>query len=287
MSRRRATIIGGFIVLVGIAVTAYSFEVARNNPWRVKTIKSNQKSSASNNAPQAYLHRGLLRPDFIPKLNALGDRLEKPGKERLTLVGTLTSAGEAQPSHVVAILEFRDHLYLTISGHGQAKVISFDGENPATSVGGSLEPQDLDLVETLVYDVTDHFLSTQTRGLATRSLGARFRIDDGSARTYVGPYYDIYEVNDKVITSPEPRQQRRLYEFNSETLLLGRVCYQIERRGQPLKIETDLGGWFEQSSQQLPRRIERLVNGSSVFLLTIDAATVGPHVNDGIFASKL
>jgi len=42
--------------------------------------------------------------------------------------------------------------------------------------------------------------------------------------------------------------------------------------------------WTKEEGQQVARRIERFENGESVFVLTVQAAHLGPRVNDGAFA---
>ena len=108
--------------------------------------------------------------------------------------------------------------------------------------------------------------------MATRFLGSRFRLDDGSSVDYSGPYYDVYKVADQVKTSPDEREQLKLYYFNSETLLLERVTYELTRNGSTVKVEERLGDWTREQGQQVARRIERFENGESVFVLTIGAA---------------
>jgi hypothetical protein len=60
-------------------------------------------------------------------LSALGDRLEKPGQERLSVSGTLSRA-DSQAEEVNALLEFPDRLRLTRQKGNQARVIAFDGD---------------------------------------------------------------------------------------------------------------------------------------------------------------
>jgi len=177
---------------------------------------------------EAYVTRSLLSPKLVWNLKALGDRIEKPGRERLTLTGTLTRAKESQPKEVIAVFEFPDRLLLTIQDSIQTRVITFDGEQ-ATAVGAPLDSAERDLIATLVYGTAEHFFTTQINGQATRFLGSRFRIDDGSSAEYENPYYDVYKVADQVSTSVDRRAQRKLYYFNSETLLLERVRYDVGR----------------------------------------------------------
>jgi hypothetical protein len=209
-------------------------------------------------------------------LNALGNRLEKPGQERVSLVGTWRVAGTAQLREFAATLEFPDKLRLTVGGP-QNRVITFDGQQSKGTA------DDLDLVETLAYDSAEHFFAAQMQGNAMRFLGSRFRTDDGSTPDYDGPYFDIYKIADHIKTSEQERAAK-LYYFNSETLLLDRVTYDVNRGGSEINVETKLSDWRVVDGQQVARRIERFENGKSVFVLTIRSAGLGRRADDGIFA---
>jgi hypothetical protein len=231
----------------------------------------------------AYVRRAYLSPKLNWHLNALGDRLEKPGRERLSVTATLSRAG-AQAEEVTAVFEFPDRLRLARQKGGQARVIAFDGEQVKT-VGNPLDEAEQDLLETLVYGSAEHFFDTQMQGMATRFLGSRFRLDDGSSPDYSGPYYDVYKVGDQVKTAGGPREQLKLYYFNSDTLLLERVVYEINRNGSTVKVEERLGDWTREQGQQVARRIERFENGEPVFVLTIGAAQLSARSDDGVFTN--
>jgi len=213
-------------------------------------------------------------------LNALGNRLEKPGQERLSLVGTWRVVGAVQPRDFAATLEFPDRLRLNVGGP-QNRVITFDGQQTKASQIPAAD--ELDLIETLAYDSAEHFFAAQMQGNATRFLGSRFRTDDGSTPDYDGPYFDIYKIADHIKTSEQERAAK-LYYFNSETLLLERVTYDVNRGGSEINVETKLSDWRVVDGQQVARRIERLENGKSVFVLTIRSAGLGRRADDGIFA---
>jgi hypothetical protein len=276
------------LLVVGLAASALGFMSNRSVPISYTTGRkaTTSRPGVSANANEASHVKGsLLRPQLIANLDALGDRLLRPGKERLTVTGTLSLADDAQPGHFVAVLEFPDKLHLTIARGVKTSVIAFDGQHPARAAGRSPDSQELDFVETLIHDAADHFFSTQMQGRATRALGNRFRMDDGSTTNYSGPYYDIYQVADSIRTSSESERRSKLYYFNSDTLLLERVRYQINREGSDIKVEEVIGDWQKEQGQQIARRIERFENEKSVFVFTVRTVTLSPHVDDGIFAS--
>ena len=238
---------------------------------------STTQNQPSPNRGRSYVNRGRLSPRLTWNLNALGNRLEKPGKERLTIAGELRSSSDSHVREITAMLEFPDRLRLVQNG-AQSRSITFDGQEAK----GQLSSEELDLIESLTYDSAEHFFNAQMQGNAMRFLGSRFRTDDGSSPEYNGRYFDIYKMADQIKASGEERGAK-LYYFNSETLLLERVTYVINRNGTEISIETKLGDWRDEDGQRVARRIERLENGRSVFVLNIRSAQFGRRADDGIF----
>ena len=235
------------------------------------------RNPASVSRGRAYVNRGRLSPRLNWNLNALGNRLEKPGKERLTITGELRSSSDSLVREITATLEFPDEMRLVQNG-AQSRSITFDGQKTKRQ----LSSEELDLIESLTYDSAEHFFNAQMQGNAMRFLGSRFRTDDGSNPDYNGPYFDIYKIADRMEASGEERAAK-LYYFNSETLLLERVTYVVNRNGSEINIETKLSDWRDEDGQKVARRIERLENGKSVFVLNIGSAQFGKRADDGMF----
>ena len=108
------------------------------------------------------------------------------------------------------------------------------------------------MIESLVYDSTDHFFQSQMQGAGTRNLGMRFRLDDGKSADYSGSYYDIYQMMDQVTIGTETRTQLKRFYFNSDTLLMERVRYDIQRDGGIVSVEVEIPKWHEVNGQHLP-----------------------------------
>ena len=87
------------------------------------------------------------------------------------------------------------------------------------------------------------------------------------------------------MTSADQGERIKLYYFNSETLLLERVTYEIDRGGSTIKVEERLGDWTKEEGQQVARRIERFENGESVFVFTVRTARLSPRADDGAFTN--
>jgi hypothetical protein len=226
-----------------------------------------------------YLDPGHISAPARPFFIALGDRLWKPGKERVTLSGTYTDQ----------------------NGTGQGRYIwqlpglaRFDRANqPNTPVivddqtglvnASSISQSDADIMESLSDDCAESFFYGFSKRAALRFLGGRFRADDGSTPNYQGPWYDIYESFEPSKAQPGGAVRRKLYYFDSTTGLLTKVQY--ETASTP-KVSTEFSNWQVQAGQAVPGKIVRQENGKPVFTFTVAAASVGPSAADGLFPSN-
>jgi hypothetical protein len=283
LSRRHSvkfalTFLAAIVVIAAVTFTARA--------WRDKKgSRAKQDVVAAQSTPALnvtdHVRRGRLWPQLRPMSRALGDRLEKQGKERLILTGHLRRASkrnENRPARL--ILEFPDRLRLEEQGGVTVYNKDFASSN------GVLEKNEQDEVESLLFDFVDHFFAAQMQGAATRFLGSRFRLDDGADPTYTGPYYEVYQVTDRIAVKQEVREQPKLYFFNSDTLLLERVRYQVERDGEPVEVEVLISDWRKVDGQQIPGAITRTENGAPVLALSITSAGVGAKQNDGLFGAQ-
>jgi G:T/U-mismatch repair DNA glycosylase len=261
------------VVLLGILCTATGYVLTRHT-----TIPLS--SAAQNGAVPVRLSRDKIKRHLLPNqlrwaLNELGDRVQQPGKERLTLAAELQRNSSSTP--VQLILEFPDRLRLLIQDGPSARTITFDG-NEAKTQDLPLAIGERDMIESLVYDGAEHFFISQTRGLPIRALGSRFRSEDGR-------YFDIYELTDSVNAGTARRVQSKSYCFNSTTLLLEKVRYTVERDGGTIAVETRLGDWQTSERQRFPMRITRVENGNPAWTLVISSVVISPMSDDGLFST--
>lgn len=233
--------------------------------------------------PTRYVSKGRVWPKLRETLRLMGNRLEKPGKERLIMSGTLTRIiGSQTEAHLFRLTtQFPGLMRLEVQDSPGTSVIVFNGRDAAKS-GGPINRDDEDLIETLVFDTIDHFFAGQMQGAALRTLGERFRLDDGTAADYTDGFYDIYEVIEETGVGSSVRQQTKLYYINSDTLLLERVRYQLDR-GAPDGVEVQIKNWRRSGDQLLPSSIARFENRQKTLELAVDAITIGPGLADGIF----
>jgi hypothetical protein len=226
----------------------------------------------------AYIQPGGLMPPLRGALRVMGDRLQRPGKERLTLAGTLTLDGEATEFALVS--EFPGKLRLVLAGGGRGRhVLVFDERDGDR---GAAEGRDADLLETLAFDTAEHFFEGQSRGLGTRLLGTRFRDDGGPGGGE--SFYDIYQVGESVGVGRAPRLRSKLYLVNSDTQLLERVRYEDGGGAEATRVEVAFE-WQQIDGQRVPRRVTRTVDGKTILTLDVRTASVGPRADDGVFAA--
>jgi len=267
------------LLMAVLSLSAITFATAKilSHESAIESANTAQNTSSARKPNRnGYIRRGLLSPKLAQNLSALGNRLEKPGKELLTVIGTWRIASTTR--EFAAMLEFPDKLRVVVGGP-QNRVITFDGQTKSLALPAADE---LDLIETLAYDSAEHFFTAQMQGNAMRFLGPRFRMDDGSSPDYNGPYFDIYKIADQIKASGDERLAK-LYYFNSDTLLLDRVTYVIDRNGSELNVETRLSDWRGTDGQQVARRVERFENGKSVFVLNIRSAELAQRADDSTF----
>lgn len=264
------------VTIVAVAVSA--------RIWLASASRSGQQLAVVTPAAPSYVRRISLWPELQHLLAPLGSRLTTPGMERLTLIGTLSRPNAAKnnlPSKLV--LEFPNNLRLEEQDGAKLNVVLFNGQ-AITRPGDTAKSSDEADVESLVFDGVEHFFLSQMQGQATRFIGSRYRLDDGTAKNYTGPFYDIYEVSDQVTTGiNQSRQQTKLYYFNSDTLLLEKVRYQTNRSGPVVNAEVQFSGWQKMNGQFLPGRITQLENGTTMLDFKVVSAALSPRANDGIF----
>lgn len=273
-----ALLTGVVLVILG-TFTARAWLSNNRSAKRENASITQQKPGAEVNR---YVRRARLRPQLNEALSAVGNRLEQPGKERLTLTGTLKRQQESSAIPFRLITETPHFMRLEEQIEGRLRVIGFDGDE-GWALGSVFDNSAQETIELLVFDSIDHFFLGQTQGLAVRPLGSRFRLDDGTTANYSGPFHDIYQIVDLVKIGPKTRQQPKLFYLNSNTQLLERVRYQIVRDSKTLDVDTQITRWQKANDQQLPRSITRSENNQTVLTITIESAVIGQRAADGIF----
>ena len=203
--------------LIAVVVIALVTFTAR--AWRNKNSSATRQDDLTvfaTNASQAQARNGVKRvkrarlwPQFQSALQALGDRLEATGKERLILTGTIRrNSGNGGVIPMRMIVELPDRLRLEEQIGNKIRVTTFDGERRnglKRSDEDISDERDEDEIESLIFDGVEHLFSGQMAGLAKREIGAYLQPDHSTLPDYAGPYYNVYEVMDRITHKPANR----------------------------------------------------------------------------------
>ena len=288
---RRTLALAAFTAFMILAALTYGVAAFRDrtSSFVASTSLSSPSpptSAALQSSPQPgtlVVNRAELDRHVVRALNSLGDRFEKPGKERATFLATLTRyTGNDQGITTVQIIhQFPDKLRLEEQTRTGVRVRGFDGRMPWVDSGRMTE-EDEKLIETLLRDTIEHFIARQAAGDATRVLGDRYRLDDGSTRGYAGPFYDILKVADTLPSADQTDNRPTLYYLDSDTGLPAKIVYE-EQAGAANRIEVEFSNWATAAGQQIPSRVVRKENGVIVLELEIKQAAFGPALPDAYF----
>ena len=230
--------------------------------------------------PPSYVSPTLVPSNVREFLLALGDRIQKPGKERLVLVGSYTDSKiSAKPAKL--IWEAPGRLLFDRTGAGAPSLVVDD--KTGVSNASALSNSDLGVLESLLDDSPEAFLYGFTRGHAHRFLGGRFRTDNGKTPNYSGPWYDIYESVAPVQSLSGAPLRQKIFVFDGINKLLVRTSYLVLQGGTKIGVSTEFGKWVVNGGQATPGQIVRKENGVAVFTFDVSAASVVATVNDGTF----
>jgi outer membrane lipoprotein-sorting protein len=238
---------------------------------------------------KGYIDRNGAWPQLHSALDAYGDRLEKPGKERLIATGTIsnadTTANEKVPVRLV--FEFPDKLRIEKQKAGKMETTIFDGKTKI-KLNDVLKQEEEKELESLVFDSVDHFMAAHLTRTPLRFLGDRFRLDDGTNPKYTGSYYDIYQITEPQFDANNVKKdtlQEKLYFFNSDNHKLERITYQVVDKKVKTDVVVELSGWQKLDGQVLPTTMTRFENGKQTITLTISALALSTRANDDTFST--
>lgn len=276
-------LIGGILLLASF--TSRVWMAASTNPAVTSPQASQGLPFTPSNPPkQDPAIRGLLQRGVVPSalhgaLQTMGNRLEVKGRERATISGTLRSEGSSQEQAFTLTAELPKRLRLTLNnGSGSRVLVSDTGSLRSSS--SALNQPDYDLIETLIYDTTEHLLLEQETGSMTmRFLGSRFRASENLAETP----YSIFETGEVISLGESSRQQTKYYYFNSDTWLLERVAYLSNINNRETEVEVRMSNWQIIDGQKVATTVERFENKMPVFRVTFNVVQFSPSFNDGSF----
>ncbi|MGJ5814499.1 hypothetical protein [Paludibaculum fermentans] len=208
---------------------------------------------------------------------ALGDRVQKPGKERVVIDGTLSRSGLASTAQVIYEMP---GLWRIDETGGKGKSLVFD----LTSLkgNGAIDDEDEGLAESIQSDTTETFLTAFGHGASVRHIGDCFKV---KGETGFGAEVDIFEVVAIVNVKRAKEIVSKRYMFDSNTGLLRRVAYFATVGGKQVSVQTVLSDYAIGGGYMLPGKISRQVDATVAFTFTRTAATVQAAAKDNAFTS--
>lgn len=206
---------------------------------------------------------------------AVGQRLQKPGKERITGSGTLLSLsnGSSRTSPVQVVWQIP--LKIRIDAPGAPITLDWSQSTPP----GQAAKDNSDTLESLLDDSIEGLTSIDNQAGSSRLIGKGFR-DKGSNPT--GQAFDVLQLSYRS-TLRNGASLNKLYWFDSKTKLLSRVTYNSTSGGS---VEVRLSDWRTVQGETIPFLIERQENGQVTMRLTLASVAVGNAAQDGIFGGS-
>ncbi|MDM7995527.1 MAG: hypothetical protein QUT30_07580 [Acidobacteriota bacterium] len=218
----------------------------------------NNKGVSLNNTPSQY------KPYAI----ALGQRLQRPGKERIIATGSLLYDADGPESAFPVEIVWQHPLKVRLTQDGSSVV--YDRSNPAREIPESKRLSDT--LQVLLEDMSEGFLSLQSTG-SSRRIGSGFRLrnsdpGDTGADIIQMTYPNVFGGGEPVV---------KTYVFNSRTKLLGVVSY-ISKSGSAVDVIID--DWRDIQGEKVPFLIERWEDGIRTMQLKLSSAAVTEGSND-------
>jgi hypothetical protein len=208
--------------------------------------------------------------ELKPYAVALGQRLLKPGRERILATGNISYHSDTlQRTERVRILwQYPLKIRLDQGGHP----LFYDRNHP---VPGVLEdPQTGKAIQMLLEDSVEGLFAMQKDRISRRYLGSGFTLEDAGVSD---PAMDIV-----IVSYPDvfrhAQSIQKSYWFDSRTKLLGVVMYTSSTGVWTHIVITD---WRDVAGEKIPFRLERWENNKLAIELSLESATISAAARDG------
>jgi hypothetical protein len=246
---------------IGALAASILFTLAMNAGARAQETNGEES--------QGYVKFWQVPEPLQGKYLALGDRMQKPGNERVTIKGALTDSSGTNDAQVV--VEKGKKLRVDVSSP-MPKSLRFDGKNAPNKT----DEVDCDLLEALLDDSPEMFFEAAMTSTVIL-VGLRFADSQGDL-------YDVYEVPLPAKGNAKQQRAPKRYFFNSKTKLLAFVQYRESKENNAPMIETQFSDWIVVDDQKVPSTVTRKKQGKVVFTLLGKTVSAAPAVEDTLFA---
>jgi hypothetical protein len=219
-------------------------------------------------ATERYYSDSSVPSHFVAPFRALGDRLKKPGKERLALAGTLTDINGTSPVEIQ--MEKGGKLRVDVTGQPSRGLI-VNGKDTSKPLG----IDDAALVQGLLEDSSEALMESLANGRAYRFIGLRYRAENGKL-------CDLYD-----FAAPGRGSQLatviKRYCFDSTTRLLSYVEYASGSPSSSPLIRTTFSDWRTVDGQAVAVRVVRTEGVRSIFTFQANTVAVRAKATDTTF----
>jgi len=208
--------------------------------------------------------------------DALGNRLEKPGKERLTWTGRAVweQAGSRREALVTVAWQYPGLLRVEQQEGAVTEIIGFDG-TAAWRASGPLRPADIALIEMLLYDTPEHFFISQDTSTALFLSSSYTNIKKDKQGK-------LEKSNSLVFGLRGATGSPRYYYFGDTSLLLDTIRYSPPGAGRTEMVEVQIQNWVKIQGETLVSRMSKTFDDETLSLV-LEQATVGPAGDTGVF----
>lgn len=234
-----------------------------------------QTGSEARKASSDYIEPLNLPGVFQRYARSLGDRIKKPGNERLVLIGELGSGGKKDP--IAATVELTGKVRVEYGA--QKRTVVFDkGDAAALRLS---QDTDQALIDTFAYDSGEALLYSVMQGALPRVLGFGFvsQQDHGA----FGARLDIFELTQVIQSGSRDATLTKQFQFDTATGLLRRVSYRSFKGNTPVKVETEFSDYQTLPVGRVPKQIKRKEGGNVTLEIVLTSVQTSQKQNDNVF----
>lgn len=243
--------------------------------------------SAQQNLEKKQARTDFFLPGEMPgalssKLDLLGNRWKRSGRERITYALSLQLKERGQDKNEQALLTVELPNRLSLERPGNRKT-GHDGEESWRTGASAPDDDDSAILETIAFDSVESLFENARRGVAFQFLGSRYNLDGGRSASSGGPRYDVFLASIPVRKGKQIEFSNKLFFFNSDTGLLEIVRYS-GARGAGLKgqVETKFE-WQKIDNDYVLRSFRRTESGQVVAEATVSSVTIAAKTQDEKF----